>query len=524
MNQSDKGPAIVGIDLGTTHSLIATLSADGEPVVHDWRDQENSKLVPSAVCLEPDHEGVGDIPRRRAAQRETLTYTRFKRTAMASGEHFEGPKGPVTAVDLSARILTRLLENPALEGRKISKAVITVPAMFNNAARSATKAAAALAGLDDVRLVNEPTAAALYYIWQMKGDFNGNLAVFDLGGGTLDVTILHANGLKVEVLATGGLINLGGVDFDDALLGYVRQGYTTESGGSFTAQDYNVIKAEKSKINLSKYQEERIKVRGSKGKKTLQLGQADFEKLIAPLLSDIPPLIEEVIQRSKLTVGDIDQLLAVGGSTRIPAVRRVAAEAFKREPINFGHVDQVVAKGAVVFAAKEAEESWRSPPPGSDPEPGVAVASQPTAVKPPKADEVAGPILDEEVVRTLREMEIVERTSKSFGTDAIDENGEEYHSIIIPVGTQIPCKETKKYRVRSRTIRTLPCKILESSDNDRDMQSTDLVAEIALPLRPDRQPQDVLFVTFGYDKDQVMTCEFQDGEDGDLVTKEILRS
>ena len=476
MSHSLQPPAIVGIDLGTTYSLIATWGPDGSPATHEVEGQ-NSRLVPSAVSLQPGREGVGDAAKRASAGLERpLTYTRFKRTAMASGEEFDGPEGPVTAIDLSARILATLLETPALEDREIGQVVVTVPAAFNHVAREATKEAAVQAGLGDVRLVNEPTAAALFYVSQKGGEFTGNLAVFDVGGGTLDITILRADGWKVEVLATGGLIDLGGIDFDDALVDFVRREYESRSGGRLDPDDFTVIQAEEAKINLSKYPEERIKVRGNVGKLTLEVTREQFEELISPHLSRIPKLIEKVIERSGLTVGDIDQLLAVGGSTRIPAVRRIAAEHFEKEPFSFDHVDQVVAKGAVVFAAKEAEEI-------------VLV--------------------------------VTERTGKSFGTDASDDDGNFYHSIIIPMGTEIPCSQTRKYLVRSSEASALACMILESSETDRSFDSANVVKEIELPLRSGRRPEDLVLVTFGYDEDQMMTCEFRDGEDGDLVKVEI---
>lgn len=490
MSPSPQPPAIVGIDLGTNYSMIATMAADGNPVVHEV-DGHPNRIIPSAVCLLPGREGVGEESKRLAAIKTPLTYTRFKRTAMASGEEFAGAEGPVTAIDLSARILATLLETRALEDREIGTAVVTVPAEFDHAARQATKEAAVQAGLGDVRLVNEPTAAAVYYVWQKGGEFTGNLAVFDLGGGTLDVTILRADGWRVEVLATGGLIDLGGIDFDDALVDFVRREYETRSGGSLEPEDFTVIDAERAKINLSKYPEERIKVRGNVGKLTLDITRSQFEELITPVLSRISGLIEDVIERSGLTVADIDQLLAVGGSTRIPAVRRIAAEHFGIEPVSFDHVDQVVAKGAVVFAAKEAEETIRAV------------------------------LLEDDVEEEIEELEIIERTGKSFGTDATDDQGEYYHSIIIPVGTEIPCSKTRKYRVRSSEATSLPCMVLESSGTDRRFDSARIVEEIELPLRPDRRPEDLVFVTFGYDENQMMTCEFRDGEDGELVKVDI---
>ena len=169
----------------------------------------------------------------------------------------------------------------------------------------------------------------------------------------------------------------------------------------------------------------------------------------------------------------------------------MAKEHFGREPVKFDHVDQVVAKGAVVFAAKEGKDIRAN--------------------------------LEGHVEDALDHLEVFEQTSKSFGTDAINAHHEEYYSEIIPLGAEIPCKKEKKYRVLSPGESSLLCKILESSDGSKDINSARLVSEVNLPLRPNRNPKDTILVTFGYDKNQMMTCEFQDGPERMVKTVKISR-
>jgi len=370
----------VGIDLGTTNSVIAIMEG-GSPVVLE--NAEGERTTPSVVAYKGSDQLVGRVARRQAVLNAEGTVFEIKRFIGRSWEEVQdevkrvpykvvrGSDGGVrvdiqgklyTPEEISAMILRKLVEDASKKlGEKITKAVITVPAYFNNSQREATANAGKIAGLEVLRIVNEPTAAALAYGLDKKG--HETVLVFDLGGGTFDVTVLEIGEGVFEVKATAGDTHLGGSDFDHAVVNWLAEEFKKESGGVDLKADRQALQrlieaAEKAKIELSAVTETTISLPFigldpvSKTPLHLErkLNRAKFEELIQPLLKKIRGPVEQALRDAGLNANQIDEVLLVGGSTRVPAVQQIVREMLGKEPNRSVNPDEVVALGAAVQA------------------------------------------------------------------------------------------------------------------------------------------------------------------------------
>jgi molecular chaperone DnaK len=369
----------VGIDLGTTNSVIATMEG-GEPTV--LVNSEGSRTTPSVVAFKDDQRLVGQVAKRQAVLNPGGTLFEVKRfigrtwdeikheAERAPYEVVEGPDGGVrfvvagkqyTPEEISAQIMRKMVDDAsATLGEKITEAVITVPAYFNNSQREATQNAGKIAGLEVLRIVNEPTAAALAYGMDKKG--NETILVFDLGGGTLDVSILEVGDGVFEVRSTSGDTHLGGSDFDYALVNWLAEDFKAEYNVDLR-QDKQALQrmleaSEKAKIELSGLPETTISLPfiamdpASNAPLYLEkkLTRSKFEELIAPLMKRVRGPVEEALKDAKMTKSDIDEVILVGGSTRVPAVKKLVKDMLGKEPNQSVNPDEVVALGAAVQA------------------------------------------------------------------------------------------------------------------------------------------------------------------------------
>ncbi len=346
----------VGIDLGTTNSVIATLEG-GEPTIIP--NAEGSRTTPSVVAFKEGQVLVGEVAKRQAITNPDRTIRSVKREMGTDWSiSIEGKN--YTAQEISARILMKLKRDAeAFLGDNITDAVITVPAYFGDAQRTATKEAGQIAGLNVLRIINEPTAASLAYGLD-KESTDHTILVFDLGGGTFDVSLLEIGEGVFEVKATSGDTHLGGDDWDQAIVDWLITGFKNDHGVDLgkdrMASQRLKEAAEKAKIELSQVSETEVNLpfitATAEGPLHLQrkLTRSEFQKLTEDLLERCKGPFQQAIKDSGIPVADIDHVVLVGGSTRMPAVQELVKGLTGKDPHKGVNPDEVVAAGAAIQA------------------------------------------------------------------------------------------------------------------------------------------------------------------------------
>ena len=344
---------IIGIDLGTTNSCVAVMEGKDSKVIPN---PEGNRTTPSVVAFKNGERIIGDAAKRQAVTNKN-TISSIKRL-MGTNQKVEAEGKQYTPQEISAMIL-QYLKSYAEDylGEKVTKAVITVPAYFNDAQRQATKDAGKIAGLDVERIINEPTAAALAYGID-KTEKEQKVLIYDLGGGTFDVSILDLADGTFEVLSTNGDTHLGGDDFDNVLVDWMVDTFKKENGINLTADPMAMQRlkeaAEKAKKDLSGVMQTQISLpfisAGPAGPLHFDttLTRAKFDDMTRSLVERTLLPIENALRDAKLSKSDIDQVLLVGGSTRIPAVQEAVRKALGKEPSHSVNPDEAVAMGAAI--------------------------------------------------------------------------------------------------------------------------------------------------------------------------------
>ena len=343
----------IGIDLGTTNSCVAVYEGGEAKVI---ANPEGSRTTPSVVAFKNGETIVGIKAKNQMITNPDVVYSIKRKMGTAEKVHVNGKD--YTAQEISAMILTDLKNTAeAYLGEKVTKAVITVPAYFNDAQRQATKDAGKIAGLEVERIINEPTAAALAYGLD-KQDKNEKVLVYDLGGGTFDVSILELGDGVFEVLSTSGNNHLGGDDFDQRIMDYLVGEFKKENGIDLTSDKMAMQRvkdaAEKAKKDLSGMTSTEVSIpfitQSENGPLHLSvnLTRAKFEDLISDLLDSTLEPVRKALKDANLTKNDIDKILLVGGSTRIPKVVDLIKNELGKEPSKGVNPDEVVAMGAAI--------------------------------------------------------------------------------------------------------------------------------------------------------------------------------
>ena len=347
---------IIGIDLGTTNSCVAVLEG-GEPVVIP--NSEGARTTPSVIGFAKDGERlVGQVAKHQAVANPDRTVISIKRE-MGTDHKVNIDGKQYSPQELSAMILSKLkADAESYLGTKVTEAVITVPAYFTDAQRQATKDAGRIAGLDVKRIINEPTAAALAYGLDKTKDANQKVFIYDLGGGTFDISILEIGDGVVEVLATAGNNRLGGDDFDKRIMDYLVDTFKKEHNVDLSKDRMAMQRlkeaAEKAKIELSTLQNTKISLpfisMGESGPihMDVDLSRAKFEALIADLVQQTVDLTKRALADSGLTTSQIDKVILVGGSTRVPCVVDAVRKVSGKEPFKGINPDECVAIGAAI--------------------------------------------------------------------------------------------------------------------------------------------------------------------------------
>jgi molecular chaperone DnaK len=459
----------VGIDLGTTLSGLAYLKPDGNPEIVPNSDGE--RLTPSVVFFD-SHEDVKLVgSAARDGGEPDRTIFQIKRH-MDDPEHLveiDGKKW--TPAEISALILSKLKRDCSKICGDITDVVITVPANYNELARKSTIAAAEMAGMKVKRLVNEPTAAAVYYAHSQG--VKGRILVYDLGGGTLDTTILEVEGDNIKILTSEGARHLGGSNFDDILLDAYAEQYKKQTGAELFSDERHrrrVLQAtEDAKKMLSKLQRVNDTVANDQnsGIARIDLSREHFEKLIRNMLTRTVFLVEQALDSAKLKTSDIDHVVLVGGSTRIPKVKVILEKMFGKVPKSCGNVDECVALGAALFAKKSAK--------------------------------------------------IQEVCNASYGTLAMVYNAKTkeeklMNSIVIPKNTPIPCSRTQVYQTSEDNERIIEVDITQGEDPDA--KYVDVIGRITLDVPAGRPKGCEIAVTFSYDENQRVRALIVDKQSG----------
>ena len=467
----------VGIDLGTTYCAVSYIDETGRPqIVNNDRDQN---ITPSVVAKHKGNLIVGEFARRQWGNDSSKGAARFKRDmGTSTSHHIDG--NDFSATELSAVVLKELKRHTEERIGPISESVVTIPANFSNEAREATMEAAKMAGLNVKYIINEPTAAALYYAYQSDGDLSGTYVVFDLGGGTFDVSIIKVTGQDVEVLSSNGLHKLGGADFDQALWKLVAEKYKEESGEELTFDEFSMNDAEEAKKSISERKKTTVEI----DREFIDLSRIEFEESISSMLAQIEMMCETTLDESEVDVSDISDVFLAGGSTRMPIIREIAKKVFQREPLSTVNVDEVVALGASLYAAHKSD----------------------------------GSNLSEIQKKSINQLKVAERTNCFLGTFSIgysESKGDVLmNSILIKKGESIPCKVSKSYYTANDGQDSINCTITESKSPETDPRFVKTIHEEGLDLPSGRPMNQEIIITYSYDENQMIHASFKDVESG----------
>lgn len=430
----------IGIDLGTTYSAVSTIDEYGKPVILKNCDGEH--LTPSVVYFDEHGNAIaGAEAKEMMLSGEDNVIMFFKREMGNPEFSFNANGKDYSATDLSAILLRKLKSDAEISlGATVSKAVITVPAYFNDLQRNETIKAAQNAGLEVLRIINEPTAAAINY--GITRDVDQKLLVYDLGGGTFDVTVLEVKNGGINVLATGGDHSLGGKDWDDCIINYITDQFIREFGEDpnddpLTYNDL-AFNAEKLKKQLSSTQSASMLVRYAGHRQKYEITREKFEELTANLLQSTQEKTEEVLREAGLRWQDISGALLVGGSTKMPMVEKWVQEMSGRAPLRGINVDEAVCLGAGIQASLEmANQSVRR----GLPQGAFRKLSLPSG----------------------KNLQIKDVMSHSLGAIAVSQDGNRYvNSIIIRKNKTIPISESRSFKHKTR----------RNSDNEMEVYLT----------------------------------------------------
>ena len=477
---------IVGIDLGTTFSAIAILDDLGNPeVLSD--PENNNRITRSAVYIGRDKAIVGDkavdaaVTNRKnvifevKSEMENEVAWSAKEGAWIERKEKKDSKGYVPS-QVSSLILSKLKDYTS----GVKKVVVTVPAMFAEAARTATLDAAKLAKLD-VELINEPTAAVLHYSNLPSSSVNGRVLIFDLGGGTFDITIANVKGKKVDVITSVGDKTLGGRRFDEEILKIIDKKYKKAKGKGIDKKDEKLfIIAERIKKFLSTKDKATEIIEGPKGPHKIDISRKEFEDSIDTYIEKIKMLMEEVLDKKDLKPSNISQTLLVGGSTRMPIVNEIITKIMKKAPVKGVNVDEAVACGAAIYAGLQNKGSLNS--------------AQKKAISNVALNDVCNFYMG-----TLM-----------FAMDQERKQGGLVNDVVIPRDTKLPCSITKNYAVLHDDQETIDCSVTQSEGEESDVEFVMIIAKEPLKLSKNAKSGDPIEVTYSYDTNGKMHCVFQE--------------
>lgn len=498
---------VFGIDLGTTNSAIAVFEGD-EP--HIIKNTEGAEITPSVIFFSGVNESgeddmiVGASAKNAAATSPENVVQFVKRLMGNSGTqyNFRGPSGrEYTPEILSAFILMKVCKDAEeyVGSGEVKNVVITVPAYFDDARRTATKQAGRIAGLNVLSVVNEPTAAAIAF--GIDKSQNGKALVYDLGGGTFDVTVMDIKDGHFDVIATGGDAQLGGINFDQKMIALIlkaleEQGCTVDDENDALMAEIRE-KAEAAKKQLSRVETTRPFFTIEDKTYKVEITREAFEKESSDLLRRTEFLLNEVLQEKDIQWGDIDHLLLVGGSTRMPMVKKMLEQISGKEITYKVDPDTAVALGAATFASTLSNDDLKKDNQSNNEKPYDSITKKIT---------------------------VSDVTSQSLGVITVDpeNNGKKMNTIIIPHNSKIPCKRSEVVYTVVENQTKIQIEVTEGDDEDVDFVKIIGNSLLTIPPYPKNSPVEIVYA---YDPDQTVSIEVIDKvTDKSLGTFEIDRS
>lgn len=480
---------LAGIDLGTTYSACAVLNKVGKPEIIPTFSGD--RITASCVAFDSSRAiCVGQDAKNRLSDDPEHVVQFVKRKMNEPDYRYEMFGRSYSPIDISAMILKKLKDECTQEG-EIHDVVITVPAAFDEVQRKSTMDAGKIAGLNVLGIINEPTAAAIYY--SSLTEVRGNILVYDLGGGTFDVTIINMSGNDVKVRTSKGDIHLGGVDFDQAIVKIAndiarrKNGHGLFSDAFINSWDTKLLSTEESCFffRLMKKAEQLKKSLSTRPIATLsfvdcrgrnfseKITREDFEKAISDKIATTEMLVENALEDAKMSKSDIRKVLLVGGSTRVPAVLASIEHFFGFPPEKAVNVDEAVALGAAIYAGKcKIEKSGRS-------------AVLPT------------------IRKEVEKISIVDVCNHYFGTDCLGEDEcTLFNSIILEKNTPLPYKKTRTYYTVKDNQTEIICHVTESEEYTENLDLVKKIGGVEILIPPGFPRNSPVEVTYEYDKNQ----------------------
>jgi molecular chaperone DnaK len=485
---------IVGIDLGTTFSSLAMLNPIGRPEIVP--NSEGERITPSAVYFD-EQDGIirVGVEAINSRQLNPDRAVRFVKREMGTDWKKTINGRDWKPQEISSMILKKLKQDAEIEHGEIRDVVISVPAHFDEVRRKATMDAGMMAGLNVIGIVNEPVAAALFYA--TGRDVNGRVLVYDLGGGTFDVTIMDVKGQDMKILCSQGDHALGGIDFDHKLVDLFKEEYKNQCKAELVKNDGDMAKyedeAEDVKKSLSRRPSVRKVLYGPEGNARMEVTREQFEKAIEPLIARTEMLIDVALKEAKSTAKDINKVLLVGGSTRIPLVAQRLTAKFGFAPEVAVNVDECVALGAAIHS-------------------GLTMMRENAAAVP---QGIAG---------GLRDVKLRDVCNHSYGTICapVDEQTGKHvvrNTILLKKNTSLPCSVNQTFYTMVNNQTQLQILITQGEDEDPDFVNKIATEIFELPGgRPAGRP---IRVEYSYDVNQRMHCTFKDEESGRLLEVEF---
>ncbi|MDG1097139.1 MAG: Hsp70 family protein [Methylophilaceae bacterium] len=480
--------AILGIDLGTTNSLMSIFDDSGiAKIVHN---KEGRNLTPSVAWIQDKDKKsikVGDEAKNVIGQEHNV-YFEFKRE-MGKSTRYPFFDVDISATELSAFVLQKLKKDFEAMHGDVETVVITVPANFANEQREATLAAAKIAGFKTQLLINEPTAAALHYAYSDSEDDNGTYMVFDFGGGTFDVSIVKVNGSNVEVVGSDGLQKCGGADLDKAVLKVISMKFNEECNAELdlSKSNFSISNAEEIKISLSSLNEKKVSII-SEGypKKTFTITRNEFEAEIGGILTQMRMVCENILVDCNLDTSQIKEIFLAGGSSRIPCVQSMLEDFFGRKPKLKGNPDEAISLGAALYAGIKSDKS---------------------KLKTPQKDLVA-------------KLSLQEVSPAYFGMISLNDS-KLVNSVLIKKNEKIPCSVTESFYTVTDDQDSVNLRITQSPVDENDPRFVRTIWEGSLSVPKGRPAGQEVKVTYAYQENGLMSATFIDISSGQQQAVDI---